>query len=70
MEREGVRRLERAFGFEDFARALAFTDRVGDVSSAEVEGMIFAITPVPGGAGPMTRAMLLCNALQAARVGA
>ena len=43
MEREGVKRLGRAFGFEDFARALAFTDRVGDVSFAEVEGMASAI---------------------------
>jgi methylenetetrahydrofolate dehydrogenase (NADP+)/methenyltetrahydrofolate cyclohydrolase len=40
---------------------------VGDVefaSAAEVAGMI---TPVPGGVGPMTIAMLLRNTLQAAR---
>jgi len=29
-----------------------------------------AITPVPGGVGPMTRAMLLANTLKAARVSA
>lgn len=30
VEREGVKRLERAFRFDDFAGALAFTDRVGE----------------------------------------
>jgi methylenetetrahydrofolate dehydrogenase (NADP+) / methenyltetrahydrofolate cyclohydrolase len=40
---------------------------VGDVRFAEVEPKASAITPVPGGVGPMTRAMLLHNAIQAAR---
>ena len=40
---------------------------VGDVRFEEVESKASAITPVPGGVGPMTRAMLLLNALQAAR---
>ena len=39
----------------------------GDVRFEEVEPKASAITPVPGGVGPMTRAMLLHNALQAAR---
>lgn len=39
----------------------------GDVRFDEVEPKASAITPVPGGVGPMTRAMLLHNALQAAR---
>jgi methylenetetrahydrofolate dehydrogenase (NADP+) / methenyltetrahydrofolate cyclohydrolase len=43
---------------------------VGDVCFEEVEPKASAITPVPGGIGPMTRAMLLYNALQAARVQA
>ncbi|MDQ3795670.1 MAG: 4a-hydroxytetrahydrobiopterin dehydratase, partial [Actinomycetota bacterium] len=30
VEREGVKRLERAFRFGDFAGALAFTDGVGE----------------------------------------
>ncbi|MDQ4106244.1 MAG: 4a-hydroxytetrahydrobiopterin dehydratase [Actinomycetota bacterium] len=30
VDREGVKRLERAFRFDDFAGALAFTDRVGE----------------------------------------
>jgi methylenetetrahydrofolate dehydrogenase (NADP+) / methenyltetrahydrofolate cyclohydrolase len=40
---------------------------VGDVRFEEVESVAAWITPVPGGVGPMTRAMLLYNALQAAR---
>ncbi len=40
---------------------------VGDVRFDEVEPKASAVTPVPGGVGPMTRAMLLHNALQAAR---
>lgn len=35
----------------------------------EVEPVAAWISPVPGGVGPMTRAMLLHNALQAARGG-
>jgi methylenetetrahydrofolate dehydrogenase (NADP+) / methenyltetrahydrofolate cyclohydrolase len=41
----------------------------GDVHFEEVEQRVSAITPVPGGVGPMTRAMLLYNTLQAARTG-
>jgi len=40
---------------------------VGDVRFEEVEPKASWITPVPGGVGPMTRAMLLYNAVQAAR---
>ncbi|MFN4985628.1 MAG: bifunctional methylenetetrahydrofolate dehydrogenase/methenyltetrahydrofolate cyclohydrolase FolD [Ignavibacteria bacterium] len=39
---------------------------VGDVLFDEVEPIAQAITPVPGGVGPMTRAMLLRNTLKAA----
>jgi methylenetetrahydrofolate dehydrogenase (NADP+) / methenyltetrahydrofolate cyclohydrolase len=39
---------------------------VGDVDFASVEKKAMAITPVPGGVGPMTIAMLLQNTLQAA----
>ena len=34
VEREGIRHLERAFEFPDFARALAFTDQVGELAEA------------------------------------
>ena len=39
---------------------------VGDVDFAAVSEVAGAITPVPGGVGPMTIAMLLANTLQAA----
>ena len=38
----------------------------GDVAFSEVRAIAGAITPVPGGVGPMTIAMLLVNTLQAA----
>ncbi len=40
---------------------------VGDVAYDEVAPKCSAITPVPGGVGPMTIAMLMKNTLQAAR---
>jgi methylenetetrahydrofolate dehydrogenase (NADP+)/methenyltetrahydrofolate cyclohydrolase len=43
---------------------------VGDVDFAAVSELASAITPVPGGVGPMTIAFLLRNTLQAARTSA
>jgi len=43
---------------------------VGDVEFAAAAGRASAITPVPGGVGPMTRAMLLVNTLELARASA
>jgi methylenetetrahydrofolate dehydrogenase (NADP+)/methenyltetrahydrofolate cyclohydrolase len=40
---------------------------VGDVDFEPVREVAGAITPVPGGVGPMTRAMLLVNTLEAAQ---
>jgi methylenetetrahydrofolate dehydrogenase (NADP+)/methenyltetrahydrofolate cyclohydrolase len=40
---------------------------VGDVDFASVAAVAGAITPVPGGVGPMTRAMLLTNTLALAK---
>jgi methylenetetrahydrofolate dehydrogenase (NADP+) / methenyltetrahydrofolate cyclohydrolase len=40
---------------------------VGDVDFDAVVDIAGAITPVPGGVGPMTRAMLLANTLRAAK---
>lgn len=39
----------------------------GDVCFEEVEKIASAITPVPGGVGPMTRAMLMANVFKAAQ---
>ncbi|MEY2746927.1 MAG: hypothetical protein RL112_1969 [Planctomycetota bacterium] len=41
---------------------------VGDVAYEEAAARAAAITPVPGGVGPMTIAMLLSNTLQSARL--
>jgi methylenetetrahydrofolate dehydrogenase (NADP+)/methenyltetrahydrofolate cyclohydrolase len=40
---------------------------VGDVDFENVKGIVDAITPVPGGTGPMTNAMLMRNTLTAAQ---
>jgi len=40
----------------------------GDVRAAEVDGIAGRITPVPGGVGPMTIAMLMVNTLRAAQI--
>ncbi|KAA9370120.1 bifunctional methylenetetrahydrofolate dehydrogenase/methenyltetrahydrofolate cyclohydrolase FolD [Ochrobactrum quorumnocens] len=42
------------------------TRLVGDVDFADAEKLAGAITPVPGGVGPMTIAMLMANTLTAA----
>jgi len=39
---------------------------VGDVAFEEVREVAGAITPVPGGVGPMTRALLMSNTVEAA----
>lgn len=41
---------------------------VGDVCYAEVKEVAGAITPVPGGVGPMTIAMLMRNTVRAAKI--
>jgi methylenetetrahydrofolate dehydrogenase (NADP+) / methenyltetrahydrofolate cyclohydrolase len=43
------------------------TKLVGDVAFDEAKEVAGALTPVPGGVGPMTIAMLLANTLEAAR---
>ncbi len=43
---------------------------VGDVEFHTVRDVAAHITPVPGGVGPMTIAMLLSNTVRAARIGA
>ncbi len=50
----------------DAARAAGYR-LVGDVEYAGVAAKAAAITPVPGGVGPLTVAMLLRNTLEAAR---
>lgn len=35
VERDGLKRIERVFRFQDFAEALAFTDKVGEIADEE-----------------------------------
>lgn len=35
VEQDGVKRLKRVFKFDDFAQALAFTNRVGEIAEEE-----------------------------------
>jgi methylenetetrahydrofolate dehydrogenase (NADP+)/methenyltetrahydrofolate cyclohydrolase len=42
----------------------------GDVDFAEVQKKAGAITPVPGGVGPMTITMLMLNTVKAAKLAA
>ena len=55
----GVNRVEDKTGEKGFKL-------VGDVAFEEVSEVASAITPVPGGVGPMTRALLMSNTLDAA----
>jgi methylenetetrahydrofolate dehydrogenase (NADP+)/methenyltetrahydrofolate cyclohydrolase len=62
--------VERLFA-DDPKRLAAFDQRgsvlVGDVDYPRVAPRAGAITPVPGGVGPLTVAMLLVNTLEARR---
>lgn len=53
----GINRITKADGTDGLT---------GDVDFDAVEPIARAITPVPGGVGPMTRAMLLKNTIEAA----
>jgi methylenetetrahydrofolate dehydrogenase (NADP+)/methenyltetrahydrofolate cyclohydrolase len=63
--------VERLFG-KDESRLKDFEKRgyiwVGDVDERAVKEVASMITPVPGGVGPMTIAMLMKNTIKAARM--
>lgn len=72
----GINRVEEAAELErlfpgDADRRVRFEEKgyflVGDVDYHRVAPVARAITPVPGGVGPLTVAMLLANTLTAAR---
>jgi methylenetetrahydrofolate dehydrogenase (NADP+) / methenyltetrahydrofolate cyclohydrolase len=46
---------------------VGFSEPCGDVDFEQVKGVAGAITPVPGGTGPITSVMLMRNTLDAAR---
>jgi methylenetetrahydrofolate dehydrogenase (NADP+) / methenyltetrahydrofolate cyclohydrolase len=64
--REGVVIIDVGINrVEDAANARGYR-LVGDVAFEEVSKKATAITPVPGGIGPMTIAMLMANTVKAA----
>lgn len=60
----GINRVEETIDGE------TRTSLTGDVDYDDVGTVASAITPVPGGVGPMTIAMLMANTLRAARMSA
>jgi methylenetetrahydrofolate dehydrogenase (NADP+)/methenyltetrahydrofolate cyclohydrolase len=60
-------KLDTPFGAHGGSSDRPASGLVGDVDFDAVSEVASAITPVPGGVGPMTIAMLLRNTLQAAR---
>ena len=68
MVREGATVIDVGINrVEDASRERGYR-LVGDVDFPAVAKVAGAITPVPGGVGPMTIAMLLANTLRAARM--
>jgi len=67
MVRPGVVVIDVGVNRVDDASAAKGYRLVGDVAYDEVSEVAEAITPVPGGVGPMTITMLLRNTLEAAR---
>ena len=72
MVKDGAAIIDVGINRIDDPTAKKGTRLVGDVDFEAVKDKVSAITPVPGGVGPMTRAMLLRNTLDAwkRRVGA
>lgn len=60
----GINRVETEVDGEKKARL------IGDVNYEEASKVAKAITPVPGGVGPMTITMLMANTLRSARLSA
>jgi len=60
----GINRVEKTIDGETKARL------TGDVDYDDVRNVARAVTPVPGGVGPMTITMLMFNTLRSARLAA
>lgn len=65
--KEGATVIDVGINAVDDASKKAGYRLVGDVCFEEVQGRAGLITPVPGGVGPMTIAMLMRNTVNAAR---
>jgi methylenetetrahydrofolate dehydrogenase (NADP+)/methenyltetrahydrofolate cyclohydrolase len=70
MVKEGAAVIDVGINRVEDARSAKGYRIVGDVEFEEVRHVAAHITPVPGGVGPMTIAMLLSNTVRAARLGA
>jgi len=68
MVKDGVVVIDVGINRIDDPAAKGGTRLVGDVDFEPVKAKAKAITPVPGGVGPMTIAMLMKNTVQAAKV--
>ncbi len=68
MVREGAVVIDVGINRVDDASRKRGYRLVGDVDFEAVSEKAEAVTPVPGGVGPMTIAMLLVNTLTAARI--
>ncbi|HET7512613.1 MAG TPA: bifunctional 5,10-methylenetetrahydrofolate dehydrogenase/5,10-methenyltetrahydrofolate cyclohydrolase [Chthoniobacterales bacterium] len=66
--REGAVVIDVGINRVEDAKATRGYRLVGDVAFDEVAAKVRAITPVPGGVGPMTIAMLMANTVKAARL--
>ena len=62
----GINRVEKD-GVDENGAPIKVSKLVGDVDFESAKEVASAITPVPGGVGPLTVTMLLLNALNAAR---
>jgi methylenetetrahydrofolate dehydrogenase (NADP+)/methenyltetrahydrofolate cyclohydrolase len=69
MVREGAVVIDVGINFVPDARKKSGRRMVGDVDFESVKEKASVITPVPGGVGPLTRAMLLYNTVAAASGG-
>ncbi|MDQ6764559.1 MAG: bifunctional 5,10-methylene-tetrahydrofolate dehydrogenase/5,10-methylene-tetrahydrofolate cyclohydrolase [Verrucomicrobiota bacterium] len=65
---EGATVIDVGINRVDDARVPRGYRLVGDVAFDEVAPKVAAITPVPGGVGPMTIAMLMANTVKACRL--
>lgn len=68
MVKEGATVIDVGINRVEDSSAVKGYRLVGDVAFDEVQAIAGSITPVPGGVGPMTVAMLMKNTIKAARM--
>jgi len=68
MVKEGVIAIDFGANYIEDSAGKTKKRLVGDIDFEGVKEKAEAITPVPGGVGPMTITMLLCNTIKAAEI--